>query len=278
MTKPLLYFFIKLITSILVFLLFHVAASAQDAYVGIESDFFTKKNNPVERTNNNGFAEINNFAVGSFVGGTYSFFISKPSRCFRRYNNYTLMNIGMGQSKINFQNELYGFFSSSQQYGAIRINGIFNYWSFPFSITHCVKGNSFKLSYIPCFINGTSYKTLAFGGAIGSIEAVVYPDISSAFQHSFRVSYAKNFFLFKNGLLCSVAPFAGIGNSYFNYDGKRFDILSYGINLSLQLRFHLPEVSVNVYHDNTEYKRRKKEEELKMKQEEIENKLKNKPQ
>ncbi|MGZ4115881.1 MAG: hypothetical protein ACXVPY_00300, partial [Bacteroidia bacterium] len=258
------------------FLLMNVNVSAQKNYFGTEASCFGIK--PAHSGNTvNGLYEKTNRTEGNNFAVTYRITIASGSS----------INLGVGLSKISFQKEMLGIFPETNQFGLAEINGQISYWTFPLSYSlalpafsrstykHSRIRNSIRICYAPSFEGKNSKSINTFGGAELSSFSSAYRLNEQEFQHSLLISFGNQFYFASKNIRISIDPFAGIGTGYFKESGTSIRTLSYGINLSLEFKMHLPTITIEKETDKGNEEEKKKL--LEQKQKEIEDQLNKNP-
>ncbi len=258
----------------------------KDNYLGFEYGIFGIKAEKQSIISNGLFEKLN-----QFDGDLFSMKASFP------LFEYSRFDIGVGLSQLSFQKEVEGVFPETGNYGSGLINAKAAYWSFPISVCvfqrsynvrygrrNCygsryrnISGRGLRITYLPSVASNTSLSIQRLGGAVDSKFLDEYKLDNLSFQHSLLIALANSFPVGDNGLL-SVDPFIGLGSGYFRNTGRIISTVSYGVNMSLQLKFSLPSIHI----EKDDYQKRKEKEEklkqLKQKQEEIDKQLKDKKQ
>jgi len=258
-----------------ILLLTGFSAAAQEHHAGIGGAVFAVRTaNTANRIN--GLYEKTNRLEGNMLAVTYHL-----------SGNNVSFDIGVGSSKIMFEKETQGVFAQTNQFGLATVSGRIDYWSFPLSLSFLMPTSLprtyryrrlhsyIRISYVPSFEAGNSYRIKTSGGAELSSFQTDYQLNAQGFQHSLQLGFSNRFYARDKKIILSIDPFAAIGSGYFKESGTRFKTFSYGLNLSIAFKFRVPVITIERETHNPDKEEKRKQ--LEQKQKEIEDQLNKQP-
>lgn len=247
-------------------LLLYTASAAQNR-LGVSYGAFVLHNNFPDK-HSGSFYERTTRTGGSSAGAHFSLPINREAR----------LVLGIGLTKLSYTREVQGIFPETNSFGLAVVEGTVDHWTFPISYSHYLPGRGtyvkgIKLSYVPSVAANSGMLVHKYGGAVQSDHMRTYTSDHHPFRHSLVLSLCTRFQPWSS-LNLHIEPYAGIGTGYFKAGASAVKTLSYGINLSADIRFKLPRLYIEKQVVRDPNKDQKKKD-LERKQKEIQEKLKN---